>query len=529
MKPNIKFLILLFVIILPGIMAAQQPAKYDSTITVSIPDQDTVFARNNAFQSLKRQILIDAIKDQLGVIIYEEHANQILRHKDIKASELISAYQILQEYTIGDKFTMKLQGTIRVDVLNETLRKMNLILKDDPWYNVTLVVDNNIGIPVELLQEKLDIYHIKIHSLYAYDSSLLPTTDRQNVEFVESLFHQFPDNQIMFFIHEEKQSDSILVDGLRNRIFRKADFQQITTFTIKFRKPVESSRVNQELKKSRSRFISAFSIQTCKRHLYDEGLESFIDINVAGLTNPFERNEFEKYVIKKNSGIQSYFLKNLSNEAVDYELYSKYSIERLMKYFERKNDAFDLIPEQNGINQLKIYAIYKLGQDIVELDTWQYDNDVIEQLNKILNEAEEEAFDESLVPDIAEKEPNNNSRRFNFLPNETLLIGKISSRADEDIYQVEEAFENKTSINIEWMLGSKTSLSPQLKLYDDNFKFLNSYSLIGRQNKIKFSYTFEAETPKRVYIRVSDAVGFIQGETGGYKSYDYLLKVEWKN
>jgi hypothetical protein len=527
MKSNIKFLILLFVIILPGIVTAQQQADYNSTITVSIPDQDTVFARNNAFQSLKRQILIDAIKDQLGVIIYEEHASQILRHKDIKASELISAYQILQEYSIGEKFTMKLQGTIRVDVLNETLRKMNLILKDDPWYNITLVADNNINIPIELLQQKLDIYHIKIHSLYTYDSNSTQVDDHQDVTFIEDLFLRFPENQILFFIQEEKNSESNLINGLRIRIFRKADFQQVTTFTIKFRKPVDPSLVNRELKRNKSRFISAFSVQTCKRHLYDEGLESFIDINVAGLTNPFERNEFEKYVLKKNSGIQSYFLKNISNEAVDYELYSKYSIARLMEYFEAKNEAFDIIPELNGINQLKIYAIYKLGQDIVELDTWQYDNNVVEQLNKILNETEE--FDETLIPDVEEKEPNNNSRRFNYLPNGTLLIGKISSRADEDIYQVEEPLEDISSINIEWMLGSKTSLSPQLKLYDDNFKFLNSYSLLGHQNRIKFSYTFQLETPKRIYIRVSDAVGFIQGETGGYKSYDYLLKVQWKN
>ena len=147
-----------------------------------------------------------------------------------------------------------------------------------------------------------------------------------------------------------------------------------------------------------------------------------------------------------------------------------------------------------------------------------------------LNASEIVEIDETLIPEIEENEPNNNSRRFNYLPNETLLIGKISSRADEDIYQIEEPQEDETSsINIEWMIASKTSLSPQLKLYDDDFKFLNSYSLIGNQNRIKFSYTFQTETPKRIYIRVSDSVGFIQGETGGYKSYDYLLKVEWKN
>ena len=127
MKPYITFLILSFMIIFPGILFAQQQADYDNIITVSITDQDTVFARNSAFRSLKRQIIIDAIKDQLGVLIYEEYASQILRHKDIKTSELVSAYQILQEYTIGEKFTMKLQGTVRIDVLKEVLEHQKVI------------------------------------------------------------------------------------------------------------------------------------------------------------------------------------------------------------------------------------------------------------------------------------------------------------------------------------------------------------------------------------------------------------------
>jgi len=467
-------------------------------------------------------------------LIYEEYASQILRHKDIKTSELVSAYQILQEYTIGEKFTMKLQGTVRIDVLKEVLRKMNLVLKDDPWYNITLVVNKNLTIPIEQVQQKLDIYRIKIDSQFTYyqDSSWI--IDHQSIEFIEEIFNQFPENQILFFIEEEKISDSDLIKGLRIRIFRKNDYQQITTFTVNFKVPVPPLSINLELEKIKSRLISAFSIQTCKRHLYDEGLESFIDIDVAGLSNPYERSEFEKSVIKKISGIQSYFLKNISNEAVNYELYSKFSIIRLMESFEAQNEAFDLIVDLDGTNQLKIYAIYKLDQDIVELDTWPFKNSVIDQLNKAFSETDENGeiveIDETLIPEIEENEPNNNSRRFNYLPNETLLIGKISSRADEDIYQIEEPQEDETSsINIEWMIASKTSLSPQLKLYDDDFKFLNSYSLIGNQNRIKFSYTFQTETPKRIYIRVSDSVGFIQGETGGYKSYDYLLKVEWKN
>jgi hypothetical protein len=109
------------------------------------------------------------------------------------------------------------------------------------------------------------------------------------------------------------------------------------------------------------------------------------------------------------------------------------------------------------------------------------------------------------------------------------MLGNISSRADEDIYQLQVPDKESSTIVIDWIRIGKTSLSPQLRLYDKNFNFLNNYSLLGRRNRLKFRYTLQKDLSRQLYIRVSDAVGFFQGETGGYKSYQYLLKFDWKN
>ena len=527
MKRSILIMVLVIITLTPGIGLSQQQKNYDATITVKIKDRDTVFARNNAFQTLKRQILIDAIKDQIDIVLYEEHARKIFRSKNIKPGELVSAYQIMQEYTIGEKFTMKLQGTIRLDLLKEALRKLNLVLTDDPWYPITLITQQGIDIPIDKLQEKLDVLRIKITRQYQINAHETDDTDIEGKDYIENLFSLYPDNQILFLVTPEIEMETGNVSGVSIKIYRKTDLHLINRFLVKFKSPATMIEFDKKFDANKNRFLSAFSIQSCKRFLYDVGLESFIDIEVSGLTSSHERFEFEKRVINQSQAIESFKLKSVSREYTEYELFSKYPLERLISYFDAFKNGFDLFVEKNEDNRLNIYAVYKFEREIVELDSWPFSNRRIENINKILNDSESGEIDENLIPEIEEKEPNNNSLKINFLPNETLLFGKISSRADEDIYRVEVTEENKSAIIIEWMIASKTSLSPQLKLYDSDFRFLNSYSMLGNQKKLKFSYTFQDKTPKKIYIRVSDSVGFIQGETGGYKSYDYLLKVGW--
>ncbi len=215
-------------------------------------------------------------------------------------------------------------------------------------------------------------------------------------------------------------------------------------------------------------------------------------------------------------------------------------LEELNGYFRKKNPYFYFITEKLDFNVLRVEAFYRLTETIAELDEWEPKQQITEMIQEVLNPEEfgtkdksksslfaENTLDEAYFPRLQEKEPNNNSKNLNGLPSSTLVIGYVSSRADEDLFQLKRNIDSSTLV-VEWLRVGKTTLSPQLRLYDHSFNFINNYNLIGSQNKMKFEYTFKQGAPRKVYLRVTDKLGFIQGETGGFKSFYYLLRYEWK-
>ncbi len=85
------------------------------------------------------------------------------------------------------------------------------------------------------------------------------------------------------------------------------------------------------------------------------------------------------------------------------------------------------------------------------------------------------------------------------------------------------------TIYIDWIQIGKTSLAPQLKLYDESFNFINAFNLARSQKRMRFNYTFAQAVPEKIYIRIADRIGFIQGETGGFKRYQYLIRYSWSD
>ncbi|MCP4754446.1 MAG: hypothetical protein GY866_26490, partial [Proteobacteria bacterium] len=98
----------------------------------------------------------------------------------------------------------------------------------------------------------------------------------------------------------------------------------------------------------------------------------------------------------------------------------------------------------------------------------------------------------------------------------------------EEPFDRQQKPPKESTIHIDWIRVGRTTLNPQLRLYDENFDFINVFSLIGFQNKLSFSHTFHGDPPQKIYLRISDKIGFIPGETGGVKYFDYLIKYYWE-
>ncbi len=432
-----------------------------------------------------------------------------------------------------------MKGKIQITSLAEALRKMNLVLSTDSRHSITLLLEDIVKIPIGELKERLDLFHIDISQVEIIELSE-PPHERTKKEFIESLFIQFPENRIIFLIDTVTDGSQQNIKEIRTSIYRKSDLERLNSFSLSFSSHIPFTELEEKLQQSMSKFLSTFSIHTLNQNAFDTGLESTVYLEISGLIDPYTRSVFEKRFLKPNRAIKSYRLIRLSSNDSFYRLQSNSSLKTLASYFDRKNPYFYFLIDEAGFNTLKIESYYRFTETVTELNKWEPKVHILKMINEAFEIENIFTYDEipedtpepnessnEFIPTLVEKEPNNNSRNLNFLPSATVVLGKISSRADEDVFKLQRQVQSSTLI-VKWTIIGKTALSPQLRLYDKNFDFINNYSLIGSQKKLTFRNKFPNNAPKELYLRISDKIGFIQGETGGFKSFFYLLDYHWE-
>lgn len=557
---------------------------YQSTVTAPILENDTVFAKNSAFQTAQVEILFMAIHELIADEIFAEYKRQIQYKNSLVPKDYLVSVKVISEFSKDDTFTIEIEGGIDTDSLEKTLRKRNLILQNDPWYSITFVLDNQLKIPTDKIEKRLAVFHLKIDQTVSVDFTPVKNlADTRIKETAKLIFENYPKNKIAISIEGVDNEDLGTINRIKIRIFRRSGLDQINTFSLNmpFSFDPNQDTIDPILPSLLPKIISSFTIQSLKRSVYNQGAENIFYLEVLGLYSPYIRSIFEKDILKQNRSIQNFRLTRLSSQSVEYEIRSNASLNSLTANIKKENSAFEFIVDENGFNALKIESIFKLTEQERELLIWKYNENVVNRIKesileeKILldEDLEEVELDNSLIPEYQENEPNNNSKTVNFLPENSQMIGRISSRADEDIFLLqgkqkegETALQNITPVetittetekdvsddttedngvnlihdepeeereivpfilNIEWIKIGKSTLSPQLRLYDENFNFLNIFPLIGSQKKLSIQFSFKDYRPPKLYIRLSDKIGFIQGETGGFKYFDYLLRYSW--
>lgn len=548
-----KIAVFLYLICLAmsGMLYASQSQVFTSNITVPVVDKDIVFARNNAFGTLKRNLILQAVRELVDSKLLEEYKNTLLRNKKFSPNTFINFVKVINEVADGQKFSMGIEGEIDMDGMTDFLRRLNFIFKQDPLFPVTVVVDRDFPFSVKLLKERLNLFRIKVAAVHkispaepesetvasdlndteslfekALDSAqTLKATHDKDVVNVEEMFSTYSQNAVLFLISTKLSTyDGASPIGVNIKILRKKDLQVINNIDHHFVAAITGDTTREQLAVMEEKFMKSISLQSCKRNMYDAGLESTINLEVYGINKPFLRDHFERDILKRNRNIQMFQLLRLTPELTEYKLRSKNQVKQLSRYFKRNHPFFSLKVTGDEGNTIQMEAVYTQSEEISNVKEWTPDDRILKEIRQALRIAEDVELPEEFIPDLTEQEPNNNSRQFNRLPSEQLVVSKVSSRADEDIYMVEGPFDQSNGIMIDWIRIGRTSLSPQLRLYDQDFKFLNNYLLLGRQKRLRFKYTFQDNPPTKIYIRISDKVGFIQGETGGYKSFNYLLK-----
>ena len=127
---------------------------------------------------------------------------------------------------------------------------------------------------------------------------------------------------------------------------------------------------------------------------------------------------------------------------------------------------------------------------------------------------------EWLDPVLVENEDNGWLTRANGLGLDTTLFGVVESRTDSDVFVLEPE-EALAAMELNWFRVGRSNLLPALRIYGQGGRLLATYHPGPRINtKIKFP-----SPQTRVFIEVSDRFGYMEGESGGYLRFAYILRL----
>jgi len=550
---------------------AREVNQYNAELTVPIFGKDTAFARNNAFRTLQKQLLEIAIQDLIGIQQFEQFKDYIFRNAFQRPSNYFISVNIIKEESQAKFFTMKLEGTLQIDAIRTSLKALNLVFQSDPWHKIDLLVQKEIPFDLSVLQARLDLFHLRISSVkYFADEQLSVSNDPSSD--INPLFEIIEKQQgssnspVVFVVDLGKDQSNDKITKIETSVFNRKSSKKVGSLSLEFSTPRSMVSIKNGKKWVQKKFIALFTHDTLKQEFFETREQNTIKLFVTGLNTPFLKDQFQEELLEGNRKIISYQVSRITIKEVEYTINTKAnssSMFDVLSQRSRGNFVFEVLEETE--DQLRVTVVSYENKRPDPLPEWVPNNRILEQIRlsqfSQIDEKEidpDVALDEELIPIYIESEPNNHRNNLNILVPFKRILGKISSRGDEDLFQLDgfvpeiSSIEPNQLINndasqdgyptyfvsksdlklavlmIEWFQFGKTDLIPQLRLYDENFELLDRYNLQDGKNKVVFDYDFKENFPQRVYIRITDQIGFIKGETGGYKSFNYLLKYSWK-
>lgn len=512
-KRWISAVFILFILSAPDLFAARA-AVFEEQIVVPVYDNDVVVARKKAFQALQQKIVVLAVKSLVEKPVFDLYQKQIRRRIAVKANRYLLSVRVLSEKNNGIRFSLKLQGRANIGKISEELSHLKIPRKEDPWYNVQIVYHQQEWLPKKELTEALSLYHVKPVS-FAVDSGDKPEWDSDSIAM---MFNQYTATRVIYYVSME--SEEADARNLVLTILNKGNVLEggILKMVVPGNPDLPDAPVSA---KEVSRFLSLFNAVSLKLNTFESSETSVLRIEVQGVASPMSRENFERNFLYNNPAILYSRLAERTSDSASYDLKLRGSEQAFLSWlFNSKRDASVQLIEKDEQKVSLIYLEDHLTE-VQDLKPWSPVPEVIQEIETLFPDHAEKM---KWLPRWEEVEPNNTGLSPNLLVGDQVISGKISSRIDEDIY-VNECQSDTEGLELQWIKIGKTELTPQLRIYDENLNLLASYSMHGNQKKQDIRYKFiDEEVPQKIIIRISDKVGFIPGETGGFKSYRYLLK-----
>ena len=154
---------------------------------------------------------------------------------------------------------------------------------------------------------------------------------------------------------------------------------------------------------------------------------------------------------------------------------------------------------------------------------WRLDwNESLQSLNKSLENP----------PDWPETKPvidwslPENQQGIFYLPIQSSVYAELSNRGSSHWFFLELPKEVKANWEISWDVLGSTKLQPEIFLLDSKRKRINQ-QLMMKKKAITINYENIPENGK-LFLRISDEIGYIKSSVGGYQSFRYVIRVEKK-
>jgi len=248
---------------------------------------------------------------------------------------------------------------------------------------------------------------------------------------------------------------------------------------------------------------------------------ALLDLRIVGLRSIAEEEAFGAAFFRRSSPFARFTLARIETGAVVYR--GTYAANRQSAERELQGRAFGQfrVTQVNWIDTtLELLVQNTAAAEHRELDLFPPDGrqaNVQDTLQAFLSRDNTPDLGD---PVYAEHEDNGWLDRANALAFNAPIYGVVDARADSDFY-VAEALADGETVEIVWARLERTNLLPVLRLYDEHGQPVRTVvpRLLSR-----ISYKVP-EGQHTFYLEVADRFGFIQGESGGYLKFPYLLTV----
>ncbi len=509
---------LIFFSLTLGSLDARETQSFRAKTQVPIKEKDVVYARNQAFADLRRELIQKGVADLIGSRLYRE--NERYLRNQIRNDQVITRVKIVRESANANSLSLSLIAWLRMKPLERSLRQLGFPLAKDPAVPIGLLIDQTIPLPVNKIKSRLALLKLRVQKQLSYSSATL------DAEQLESLFEQLGSPSAAILIEPIPGDSPGKVQGITARVVRLSDFQIAQNLVLNFEQR-EADQIGTYLKRNLERFLSLFSVQNLQHSDFTGGKKRVWLLELVGLTNPKARYLFEETCLKPNRQIEAFELTHRSSESSRYRVYSAKSAKELALTLFKPSAyfSFQILTEEGNQTQVQVLAQSspKMSppRPILQVQEWR------KKILLALGLNEKAPIPPEWGQLFREGEPNNTSLELTPVLSEQVILGRLNSRADEDLFLLPG--ENKKTLIIDWLKLGKSYLRPLLRLYDDQFNLLASWPMQPSRSKKHLIFHFKGKVPNQLHLRVYDRIGYIHGETGGFRFFEYLLRYRFSD